>query len=326
MAYVNDKSAAAAGRSPAGYATSKTGLGAKALRDWQLNRSLYFIVLPVVIFYLVFAYRPMYGAMIAFKDFSPRLGILGSEWVGIKYFQQFFGSPYFSRIFKNTLWISFCSIVFAFPMPIILALLVNELKNKIFGSVVKTISYLPHFISLVVVCSMVKEFTSDTGVVSNFFSVFGVKPTTMLLNPKLFVPVYIISDIWQSVGWGSIIYLAALSGISQDLYEAAHIDGAGKWKQVLHVTIPGIMPTVITMLILRIGNVMNVGFEKIILLYNSITYETADVISSFVFRKGIVEQNYSFSTAVGLFNSVINCVFLIAANTVCNKLGENSLW
>ena len=325
MAYINDKPVSLV-KASAGRSAPKIGFGAKALRDWKLNKSLYFIILPVIIFYVMFAYKPMYGAMIAFKDFSPRLGILGSEWVGLKYFEQFFGSPYFSRILRNTLWISFCSIVFSFPMPIILALLVNELKNKAFSSAVKTISYLPHFISLVVVCSMVKEFTSDTGVINDFLSLFGAQRTTMLINPKLFVPVYIVSDIWQGVGWGSIIYLAALSGISQDLYEAARIDGAGKWKQMLHVTIPGIMPTVITMLILRIGNVMNVGFEKIILLYNSITYETADVISSFVFRKGIVEQNYSFSTAVGLFNSVINCIFIIAANTVCNKLGENSLW
>ena len=295
-------------------------------KDWSLNKSLYLLVIPVLAFYILFCYKPMYGAIIAFKDYSPRFGISGSPWAGLKYFEQFFGSPYFFRVLKNTLWISFCSIVVVFPMPIMLALLLNELRSRLFSRFVQTASYLPHFISLVVVCGLIKEFTADNGIINDFMALFGHEPATLLLYSKYFVPIYILSDIWQGIGWGSIIYLAALTGIDQSLYEAATIDGAGRWKQTLHVTLPGIIPTIIVMLILRLGNIMQVGFEKIILLYNPLVYDTADVISSFVYRKGVVDQSYSYSAAVGLFNSVINCVFLITANYMSKKISDNSLW
>ena len=300
--------------------------GVRLKRDMTQNWTLYLLVLPVLVFYTIFCYMPMYGALMAFKDYSPKYGILGSPWAGMKYFEEFITNPYFWRILKNTLWISVSTLIFSFPAPILLALLINEIKQKWFAKTVQTLSYLPHFISLVVVCSLIKEFTASDGVINDFLTMFGIPRQTMLNNPHLFVPVYVASDIWQSIGWGSIIYLSALTGIDQELYEAARIDGAGRWKQTLHVTIPCIMPTVIIMLILRVGRLMGVGYEKIILLYNPAIYETSDVISSFVYRKGILERNYSYSAAVGLFNSVINFVLVFLANTLSRKLTETSLF
>lgn len=295
-------------------------------RDLFINKSLYLLVLPVVIFYIIFHYKPMYGAIIAFKQYAPAKGVLGSPWVGFDHFVRFFSSHSFWRIFRNTFLISFYSLLFGFPAPIILALLLNELKNEKFKRTVQTISYLPHFISLVVVAGMIKDFTVTDGIINDFIELFGGERVPILQKAELFRPVYIISGIWQEIGWGSIIYLAALSGISQELYEAAMIDGAGRFKQVIHVTIPGIAPTIIIMLILRIGQLMNVGYEKIILLYNPSTYETADVISSYVYRVGLLEFSWSYSAAVGLFNSVVNFILVIAANWVSRRVTETSLW
>jgi putative aldouronate transport system permease protein len=298
----------------------------RAKKDFKINKQLYLIVVPVIAFYVIFHYAPMYGAIIAFKNYSPAKGVLGSPWVGLKHFQEFFGGFYFGRIIKNTLIISFNSIIFGFPAPIILALLINELRVKWFSRIVQTITYLPHFISLVVICGMIKDFTSDTGVINYIIGLFGGQTNSLLNYAQNFVPIYIISDIWQGVGWGSIIYLAALMGIDQELYEAASIDGAGRWKQTIHITFPGILPTIMIMLILRLGNILNVGFEKIILLYNPAIYDTADVISTYVYRKGLLEFSWSFSSAVGLFNSLINFVFLISANWLSRKFNETSLW
>ncbi len=290
-------------------------------------RDLYLMALPVLVYYLLFHYKPMYGALIAFKDFSPARGVLGSPWVGVKHFSDFFTSFYFWRVLRNTLVISFNSLLFAFPAPIMLALLINELRSRPFSRAVQSVTYMPHFVSLVVFCGLIREFTADTGVVSQVLAAFtGAKPVTMLGKANLFVPIYVISDIWKEVGWGSIIYLAALSGIDLQLYEAARIDGASRLAQTWYVTLPGIAATVVIVLILRIGHIMNVGFEKIILLYNPAIFETADVISSFVYRKGLQEFNWSFSAAVGLFNSVINFSFLIAANWISRRLRDESLW
>jgi putative aldouronate transport system permease protein len=271
----------------------------------------------------------MYGAIIAFKDFSPGRGILGSHWAGnygFEHFISFFNSYFFGRTLKNTLVISLSSLLFSFPAPIILALLLNEVKNKFFKRAVQTISYMPHFISLVVVCSLIKLFTADTGIVTYFLSMFGYDSGAMLSHPDLFVPVYVLSGIWQHVGWDSIIYLAALSGIDQSLYEAAKIDGANRWKQMIYITLPGISITIVILFILAIGGIMNVGYEKIILLYNPGIYETSDVISSFVYRKGLLESNWSFSAAVGLFNSVINFFMVVVFNKLSKKISGISLW
>ena len=295
-------------------------------RDLKKNYSLYLLILPVLLFYFAFCYKPMYGVVIAFQNYNPAFGIMESNWVGFKHFVDFFKSEYFGRILFNTLNISFQSLIFGFPIPIILALLINELKSPKFAKTVQTISYLPHFISIVVICGMIKEFTMDTGLINNIIAFFGGNRQTLLNDKNMFVPIYIISDIWQSVGWNSIVYLAALSAIDVQLYEAATIDGAGRFRQTLHITLPGILPTVFVLLILRVGNMLNVGFEKIILLYNPITYATADVISTYVYRKGLQEFNWSFSTAVGLFNAVVSFLLLIISNTLSKKYNETSLW
>lgn len=294
--------------------------------DFRRNRTLYLMFLPVLIYYILFHYYPMYGAIIAFENYIPTKGITGSEWVGLKFFKEFFQSYYFGRILRNTLTISVSTLVFSFPAPIILALLINEIHSSKYARVTQTITYLPHFISLVVVCSLIKDFTSDTGVITTFLSYFGFQPKIMLNDPKLFVPIYIISDIWQQVGWSSIIYLSALAATDVSLYEAARIDGAGRFKQIIHVTIPSIMPTIIVMLILQVGKLLNVGYEKIILLYSPVTYETADVISSFVYRKGLLDLNWSYSAAVGLFNSAINFILLVFANQTSKKVNDTALW
>jgi putative aldouronate transport system permease protein len=296
------------------------------LLDIRKNKLLYVMLLPVLLYYVIFHYAPMYGALIAFKDFSPRLGIWGSEWVGFEHFETFFTGAYFWRTIKNTIMISFYELIFGFPAPILLALLLNEVKQAMFKRTVQTITYMPHFISLVVICGIVKDFTSSEGVINDMITFFGGERSTFLLEPELFRSVYVTSGIWQHIGWGTIIYLAALTGIDQEQYEAAKIDGAGRWKQMLHVTIPGLKPTIIILLILEIGRMMNVGFEKIILLYNPTTYETADVISSYVYRVGLQDFNYSFSSAVGLFNSVINFALLICSNWLSRKFNETSLW
>lgn len=298
-------------------------------KDLKRYSGAYIMAIPVVAFYLLFCYKPMYGILIAFKDYSPAAGIWGSDWApnhGLQHFVDFFQSYYFGRILKNTLVISLTSILFGFPAPIILALLLNELRNEKFKRITQTISYMPHFISLVVICSMIKMFTSDKGLVTYLLSFLGGPEISLLTKPQYFVPIYVISGIWQELGWGAIIYLAALSGIDQELYEAARIDGANRWQQTLHVTLPGISSTIIIMLLLRMGSVMSVGYEKIILLYNEGIYETADVISTFVYRKGLQDFQWSYSTAVGIFNSVINFIIVVLFNRISRKFGEVSLW
>ena len=296
-------------------------------KEFRKNGALYLIVLPVIIFYFIFHYMPMYGVLMAFQDFSPRLGISGSQWIGFTHFINFFKSSDCSRVIGNTLKISLSCLVFEFPAPIIMAILLNELKGNKFKRSVQTISYLPHFISLVVICGMIKMFTNEGGIISLAWAAFtGSEPVNMMLYPEMFVPIYVISDIWQEMGWGSIIYLSALTGVSRELYEAAAIDGAGRWKQTIHVTLTCIMPTIDIMLILRLGNILNVGYEKIILLYNSGIYETSDVISSYVYRKGLLEFGWSYSTAVGLFNTVVNLLLLIISNNVSKKVSGTALW
>lgn len=296
------------------------------VKDFKRNKYLYLLVLPVILYYVLFHYIPIYGSVIAFENFSPMKGVLGSQWVGFKHFIDFFNGFYFWRLMRNTLLISFYSLLFGFPAPILLALLINEVKGKFFKKSVQTITYLPHFLSLVVVCGLIKEFTLDTGVINDIIAYLGGTRVTMLQSAALFRPVYVISGIWQQVGWQSIIYFAALSALDPQQYEAAVIDGAGKLKQLLHITLPGLMPTIVIMLILRIGDLMNVGFEKIILLYNPVTYDTADVIMSFVYRKGLQNFDWSFSAAIDFFNGIINFVLLISANWLSKKSNETSLW
>ncbi|WP_261306330.1 ABC transporter permease [Paenibacillus andongensis] len=299
----------------------------RTAKDFAQNKYLYVMMIPVIAFYLIFHYGPMYGAIIAFKEYSPMKGIVGSPWVGFDQFMSFFHSYYFWRILKNTVVISCYSLLFEFPAPIILALLINEVRHQTFRRIAQSVTYMPYFISLVVICGMVKDFTNSGGILNSWFSMmFGGDGHALLQKPEWFRPLYILSEIWQKVGWESIIYIAALMGIDQEQYEAARMDGAGRWRQIWNITIPGIMPTIMIMFILRMGNLLNVGFEKIILLYNPATYDTADVISSFVYRKGLLEFGWSYSSAVGLFNSLINLILLLSANKLSKKFSESSLW
>ncbi len=295
-------------------------------RDLSKNWDAYLLLVPAILFYVLFCYKPMYGVIIAFKNFSPGKGIVASEWVGLKHFLSFFKSYYFGRLLRNTLTISLSSLIFGFPMPIIFALLLNEVHNSKFKRTIQTVTYMPHFISLVVMCSLIRLFVADTGIIVQLMAKFGFEPVALLSKKEYFVPIYVLSGIWQGFGWDSIIYLSALTAIDPGLYEAATIDGANRWKQTLHVTLPGIMGTVIILLILRMGSIMSVGYEKIILLYNESIYETSDVISTFVYRMGLGKAQYSYSTAVGLFNSVINFIIVYTFNKISRKVSEVSLW
>ena len=295
-------------------------------RDMRRNYSLYILLSFVLAFYFLFHYKPMYGALIAFQDYRPADGIAGSQWVGLKHFRRFFAGPYAMRLIRNTFLISLYDLIFGFPAPILLALLLNEVRNQPFKRTVQTITYLPHFISLIVIVGMVKQFSATNGLFNDLIVFFGGDRAPLLMNPGNYRPLYVGSGIWQSIGWNSIIYLAALSGVDPQLYESARIDGAGRWKLMKHITIPGITPTIIIMLILRIGSLMSVGYEKTILMYNDAILSTADVISSYVYRVGILEASWSFSTAVGLFNSAINFLLVIFANTISRKVSETSLW
>ncbi|MBW4837962.1 MAG: ABC transporter permease subunit [Paenibacillaceae bacterium] len=296
------------------------------VRDFRMNKYLYLMMIPVIAYYVIFHYGPMYGAIIAFKDFTPIKGILGSDWVGLKHFEDFFGSYYFLRVLKNTILISLYTLIFEFPAPIILALLINEVRRRYFKRVVQTVTYMPYFISLVVICGIITDFTNADGLINRLFMLLGYDGQAMLQKPELFRPIYVLSEIWQRIGWESIIYIAALMSIDLEQYEAARMDGASRLKQMIYITLPGLLPVITIMFILRMGNLLNVGFEKIILLYNPVTYETADVISSFVYRKGLLEFGWSYSSAVGLFNSVINLALLVSANYISRKVNENSLW
>ncbi len=295
-------------------------------KDLRKYKSLYLLAIPVVIWYILFHYKPMYGLIIAFKDYRPGLGIAGSEWVGLKHFISFFKSFYFERTLKNTLIISFSQIIFGFPAPIIFALLLNEVKNMKFKRTIQTISYMPHFISTVVICGLIHTFTSSTGFITTIATKFGFPKVSMLTKANLFVPIYTISGIWQQMGWSAIIYISALAGVDQQLYEAAQIDGANRWKQTIHITIPSISSTIIIMLLLRLGSIMTVGFEKIILLYNEAIYETSDVISTYLYRRSLGEFQYSLGAAIGMFNSLINFILIIMFNKISKKASEVSLW
>ena len=294
--------------------------------DIKKNFALYIMVLPVLTYYIVFHYLPMGGLIMAFEDFKPKLGIWKSPFVGLTNFKDFFSSIYFGRTVGNTLAISGLELLFTFPLTILFALLLNEIGNQKFKRTVQTISYMPHFISMVVVAGLIMDFCSSRGLVAQIVSLFTGESVNLLGKPEYWRPVYIISGLWKELGFGSIIYLAALSGVDQQLYEAAAIDGATRFKQTIHVTLPGIAPTIIIMLILKIGQIMSVGYEKTILLYNPQVYETADIISSYVYRKGLQEFNYGYSTAVGMFNSVINLILLVSANKISKKMTETSLF
>ena len=304
----------------------KQSYGRRLKRDFQKNRALYFMIIPVVLFYIIFHYKTMYGAIIAFYNYRPARGLEGSKWVGLDHFIYFFKSPFFARTLKNTLAISLLNLLFAFPAPIILALLLNEVKNKYFKKVVQTVTYLPHFISSVIICGMLASFCLSTGLFNDIIEFFGGQRIPLLQGTEYYRTIYIASDIWQTIGWSSIIYLAALSGVDKNLYEAAQLDGASKWKQTWHITIPSILPTIMIQLILKIGTLMSVGYEKTLLIYNPTNYAVSDIISTYTYRMGLELGDWSYATAIGLFNSVVNCILLVISNKLSKKYTENSLW
>jgi len=296
------------------------------IRGMARSRYLYAIFFIPFCYYVIFHYWPMYGIIIAFKNYNIVKGISGSPWVGFHHFEKFLKDPYFWKLIRNTLLINIYELIWAFPAPIVLALMLNELKNQMFKRIVQSISYLPHFISTVVVCGMIANFLSSDGLINQIIEWLGLEPVKFLMLPEWFRTIFVASGIWQSVGWGSIIYLAALTGVDVELYDAAKIDGANRWHQLLSITLPSIAPTISIMLILNLGRLMSVGFEKIILLYNGSTYETADVISTFVYRRGLLGSDFSYATAVELFQAIVGLVLLYTANKASKKISQTSLW
>ncbi|MBQ4453000.1 MAG: sugar ABC transporter permease [Clostridia bacterium] len=301
-------------------------LGNRLSRDYKLNKWKYVLILPVLVYLALFAYKPMYGLVIAFKNYKTTRGFAGSDYVGLMWFRAFFNDPYFFRLLRNTLTLSTLSILFGFPAPILLALMINEVQNTKFKRTVQTITYMPYFISLVVTCSIITIYCQQDGLFSNIAVLFGGERQNFLINVRAFRPIYVISGIWQNIGWNSIIYLAALSGIDVAQYEAARIDGANRFQQIIHVTIPGILPTIMVLFVLRMGSILNVGYEKVLLLYTTSTYEVADVFSTYVYRMGLQNQQYSLSTAVGLFNTLANVMFLVITNYLSKKTTQSGLF
>ena len=293
------------------------------LRDWQL----YFMLLLPIAYYILFKYMPMYGTLIAFKKFSAKKGIWGSTWAGFKNFEKFLSDPYFYKLVRNTLLINLNNLLFAFTSSIIFALLLNEMKHKLYRKVVQTVSYLPHFISTVVVCGLVTNFTrTNGGIINDLIAMLGGARISFLNRAEYFRPIYVISEIWQHMGWDAIIYIAALLSIEPQLYEAASIEGANRFQKMLYVTLPGIAPTITIMLIMRIGHLMSLGYEKVLLLYSGATYETADIISTYVYRRGLLTADFSYGTAIDLFQTVISLILVTSTNWLGKKIGGAGLW
>ncbi|MCJ8011811.1 ABC transporter permease subunit [Paenibacillus sp. KQZ6P-2] len=294
--------------------------------DWKCNRFLLLMSLPGLIMIALFAYYPMVGVVTAFQNYSLFLGISGSEWIGFDNFTRFFNDPNFFRIIKNTFVLGFFDLLWSFPAPIILALLINEMVHPKLKRFVQTATYLPYFISVVVIVGIMKSIFSDGGIVNDLLAQVGVAPIQFFNESDFFRSLYIGSGIWQGVGYSSILYLAAIVGIDAEMYDAAKMDGCSRFKQIIHITLPNLRPTIITLLILSIGGIISVGLDKILLMYSPATYDVADVISTYVYRKGIIDQDYGFSSAIGLFNSLVSIVFLLGANYFSRKLLKESLW
>jgi putative aldouronate transport system permease protein len=291
-------------------------------RDWQL----YSLAVLPLLFFLVFRYLPMLGNVIAFRRFQPGGNVFGEYWVGLRYFRMFFTDPTFWEVFTNTLVLGALTLLFCFPLPIVLALLLNEVRTRKLKRFVQSVSYLPHFLSIVIVAAIVMQLLSVDGTVNQFVRGFGGDSISFLQEPGWFRTIYVSSEVWQTVGWGTILYLAALTTIDENLYEAARIDGASRWRQTWHVTLPGIRPAMVTLLILNIGAFLAVGFEKILLLYNPLTYPTADVISTYLYRMGFESSNFSYAAAIGLFEAVIGLTLVLGANAISRRTVGASLW
>lgn len=292
-------------------------------KHWQM----YLLLAPVIVYFIVFHYVPMYGVQIAFKDFIATKGITGSPWVGMKHFERFYQSYYFWRLIKNTLGIGLYQLLVGFPMPILLALMINEIRGKWFKKTVQTVTYAPHFLSTVVMVGILVIFLSpDTGLINHLIRAFGGEPISFLTEPSWFKSLYVFSGVWQQMGWSSIIYLAALSGVDPQLHEAARVDGASRLQRIWHVNLPCIMPTIVILLILNTGSILSVGFEKVFLMQNDMNLESSDVFATYVYRSGLLGAQYSFSAAVGLFSNIVNFIMLVSVNFIARKVGNTSLW
>ncbi len=288
-------------------------------------RMLYLMILPSIITVFIFHYIPIYGVQIAFKDYRSSLGIMGSEWVGLKHFKAFIDYPYFTKILINTIRISlFC--LLTFPLPVIFSIMLNEMKNMKLKKVCQMITYAPHFVSTVVVCSMLLLFLNREGLINNIVAFFGGERKDFMAIADAFAPIYAISDLWQGLGWGTIIYLATLAGVSQELIEAAQLDGANRMQVIWHIHLSHLKPTIITLFILKMGSLIAVGFEKTFLLQNALNMEASSVISTYVYQVGMISRQYSYSAAIGLFNNIINIILIVLTNTICKKVAEISLW
>ena len=290
------------------------------------NRELYLLLLLPILYFVVFKYGAMFWLVVAFEDYNPMEGVLGSQWVGLKWFKTFLEEPYFLTLIKNTVLINVWGLLFYFPAPVILALMINEVRQKKLKKVIQTVSYLPYFFSVVVICGLILNLCSLDGLINQILSFLGLQKISFMNKPEWFRPIYILSEIWQKAGWSSIIYLAALSGIDAQLYEAAVIDGASRWKQIIHISLPGIASVISIQLLLTLGNILSVGYEKIMLLYNGSTMSTADVISTYVYRRGVISADLSYGTAVNVFQAVIGLVLIILANKAAQKAEAASLW
>lgn len=308
--------------------TSK--VSASLIETWKhmrRDRQLLLLFLPCLVFYIIFRYGPLYGLIIAFKDYSVFQGIMGSEWVGLKHFIKFFSSNDFSMLFKNTLALGFFTLIFGFPIPILLAISLNELRVKWMKKSIQTFTYLPAFLSVVIISSMVIDFLSpSSGLINKLIAALGFEKIYFLIKPEWFRTIYVVSDIWANMGYEAIIYLAAIAGISPTLYEAAKVDGCSRLKSIWHITIPSLMPTILVLFILKTGSMIRIGYEKVLLLYTPTTYEVADVFSTYVYRKGLVEANYSYAAAVGMFEALIAMIMLLSANIISRKAGGKGLW
>ncbi|HET1179566.1 TPA: sugar ABC transporter permease [Streptococcus pneumoniae] len=286
---------------------------------------LYLMMIPATVLLILFTYGPMYGIIMAFQDFTVFKGYTGSPFVGLKHFQRLFSDPLFYRLFKNTFMVGILDFLFSFPAPLIFALILNEVRKVRFKSVVQSISYLPHFIPLVVMVGIIFELFGSYGIINSLLSSLGMEPISFFTKSEWFLPLYIGSGVWKTIGWGSIIYMGALTNIDSTLYEAADMDGANRWHKMWHVTLPSLRPTVVTLFILNAGGIMQVGFEKVFLMSSPATYEVSDVLSTYVYRQGILNSDFSYSAAVGLFNNIVALLFVLLANKIAKKLGEEGI-
>lgn len=305
----------------------KNAFSYRLKKDLKKNYILYLMILPVLAYYIIFHYVPMYGVTLAFKEFIPKLGITGSPWIGLENFERFFNGYNWKTLISNTVGISIYSLVVGFPVPIVFALLLNSLVGTKLKKTLQMVSYAPHFISMVAMCGILQIFLHpDTGIINILIEKMGFEAVAFLSEPEWFKTIYVFSGIWQNVGWDSIIYIAALAGVDYSMHEAAMLDGATKLQRIWNIDLPTILPTIVMMFILRVGQIMNVGFEKVFLLQNSMNMEASDIISTYVYRVGLLNNDYGFSTAIGLFNSVVNIIMLVMFNHLAKKATNNSLW